>query len=124
MLSSVLRPSTRRLGALAAPLLALATLGLAAPAHATGTLSVSGYCEGEGNSVFTCDATASGGSGNYAYQWTPQGFSGIIAGQGTPSLYSHCPPSTADRVNLTVTDLTTGATGTDQFGFYCYVIAP
>ncbi|WP_157537450.1 hypothetical protein [Kitasatospora azatica] len=36
----------------------------------------------------------------------------------------HCPAYTADLVNLTVTDVVTGATGSAQFGFYCYVMAP
>ncbi|MBV6703047.1 hypothetical protein [Kitasatospora aureofaciens] len=124
MIRSALQPSTRRIGALAAPLLALAALGLAAPAHADGALGVSMSCEGVGNSAWLCDATASGGSGAYSYSWTPLVNANVTSGGATESAFGRCRSNNVATVQVTVTDTSTGATASQQDRFYCYVIAP
>ncbi|MER7773305.1 hypothetical protein [Kitasatospora sp. NPDC096140] len=123
MTSSVLQASTRRLGVLAAPLLALATLGLAAPAHADAAPSVTVLCD-SGNSVWSCDAYATGGSGNYSYSWSAVSNAGFFSGRTAPSAYGPCRTNLAATVQVTVTDNGTGASVTQQGRFFCYAIAP
>ncbi|MEU8922469.1 hypothetical protein AB0D10_16245 [Kitasatospora sp. NPDC048545] len=125
---SVSQSPTRRLGALTAPLLALATLGLAAPAHAatahaTTAPSVTVVCD-SGNSVWSCDAYAAGGSGNYSYSWTAVGNAGFYSGLTAPGAYGPCRTNLAAAVKVTVTDNGTGASVSRQEGFFCYAIAP
>ncbi|MER7578364.1 hypothetical protein [Kitasatospora sp. NPDC097691] len=123
MTRSVFQSSIRRLGALTAPLLALATLGLAAPAHADAAPSVTVLCD-SGNSVWSCDAYATGGSGNYSYSWSAVANAGFYSGLTASSAYGPCRTNLAAAVQVTVTDNGTGATVSRQGRFFCYSIAP
>ncbi|MFE6049949.1 hypothetical protein ACFQ6N_04285 [Kitasatospora sp. NPDC056446] len=123
MTRSVLPSSTRRLGVLAAPLLALATVGLAAPAQADAAPSVTVVCDA-GNSVWSCDANATGGSGSYSYSWSAVGNAGFYSGTTASSAYGPCRTNLAAVVQVTVTDNGTGAGVFRQGRFFCYAIAP
>ncbi|MER7753348.1 hypothetical protein [Kitasatospora sp. NPDC097643] len=123
MIRSALQPRARRLAALAAPLLALATLGLATPAQAATAPSVTAFCD-SGYGTFSCGAIASGGSGSYGYNWTAVQNAGFVSGTTTDSADGKCRINYAASVQVTVTDLGTGATTTRQAHFFCYATAP
>lgn len=119
------RPSVRRLGALAAPaLLALATLGVAGPAHASTTLSVSVDCTVDGlmpgrpsSEQFDCDAGVGGGTGSYSYAWT-----GLVNADfweaDVADGWGTCGIGPRSTVKVTVTD-SAGDTGSAQESFLC-----
>lgn len=104
--------------ALALAFVALAPL--AAPVkrvEARTGLSVSTYCNSAGHQRLECFGFASGGSGNYYYDWTPNG---IYGSEGQD--YAIIPCARAYRnqtVYLTVTDLSTGATGSTYTTEFC-----
>ncbi|MFE0460582.1 hypothetical protein ACFW1A_15185 [Kitasatospora sp. NPDC058965] len=109
--------SARRRTLLAAPLLTLAALGLAAPAHATGTLPVGVQCSGEGRGLFDCSAVPVGGAG-YSYTWTPVYNAWITSGAGTAGILGRCNVDDLVIVSVTVTDHY-GNTGTAQGSASC-----
>lgn len=80
-------------------------------------LSVSTYCNSAGHQRLECFGFASGGSGAYYYDWTPNALYGS-EGQD----YAIIPCARAYRnqtVYLTVTDLNTGATGSTSTTEFC-----
>ncbi|MFE0460581.1 hypothetical protein ACFW1A_15180 [Kitasatospora sp. NPDC058965] len=115
MTRSTRKPAAHRRVLLAAPVLLLGSLGLAAPAHAAGTLPVSVQCFGDGNSVFDCDAYAPAG---VSYSWTPLQNAWITSGAGTSGVFGGCRLNTVFRVSVTVTD-SAGNTGTAQGSDFC-----
>ncbi|MET8629658.1 hypothetical protein ABZW30_39035 [Kitasatospora sp. NPDC004669] len=123
MTRSVFQPPAKRAAALAAPLLALATLGLAAPAHADTALSADVTCDA-GNSRWVCDASVSGGSGSYSYSWSAVTNAGFFSGLASSSAYGPCRTNMPAGVQVTVTDTATGASVSAPGRFFCYAIAP
>lgn len=127
-MASVLRPSARRLGVLAAAplLLALSGVGLATAAHAATPLTVSVLdCSDDGLmpshgavDQFDCTAAASGGTGVYGYAWT-----GVLNGTffydaNTYDGWGMCAVGQHSTVQITVTD-SSGATATATKSFVC-----
>ena len=106
--------------ALTAAVVAILALPVERGAARTG-LSVSMYCNSagyaDGYSRAECFGFASGGSGNYYYDWTPnplydmEGYDYVVVPCARAYIYQ--------TVYLTVTDLNTGATGSDSYRVFC-----
>lgn len=109
---------SRRIRAL---VLAVAALGLLAfqverGAARTG-LSVQMWCNSAGHQRAECYGYASGGSGNYYYDWTPNP---LYGGEGQDYVLIPCARAYSyQNIYLTVTDLSTGATGSTSGSWWC-----
>jgi hypothetical protein len=114
--------SARRAAAPLAALLAVAALGVAAPAHAAG-LGATANCDSSGNGHFVCVATASGGTAPYAYAWTPIFNAVIRNGANGRVATGLCDVGRQSVLGLTVTDAT-GASTTTTGALDCTGIAP
>ena len=88
--------SARRAAAPLAALLAVAALGVAAPAHAAG-LSAQATCSSSGSGHFACIATVSGGTAPYAYAWTPIFNAAIRNGANSALVIGFCDVGLQDR---------------------------
>lgn len=72
-------------------------------------LSVTIWCNSAGDQRMECFGGASGGSGNYYYDWTPNP---LYDGDGNDYVLIPCTQAYSyQTVYLTVTDLNTNATG-------------
>ncbi len=93
--------------------LAVAAVGLLAVPVERGAartgLSVQMWCNSAGDQRMECFGSASGGSGSYYYDWTPNP---LYDGEGYDYVFIPCAWAYSyQTVHLTVTDLNTGATG-------------
>lgn len=109
---------SRRIRALA---LAVAALGLLAVPVQRGAartgLYVSTQCYSAGHQRVECYGYASGGSGAYYYDWTPNP---LYGGEGQDYVLIPCARAYSyQTVYLTVTDLNTGATGSTSETQWC-----
>ncbi|MCC9311089.1 hypothetical protein LN042_29170 [Kitasatospora sp. RB6PN24] len=121
---------TRTAVRLAAPLLlALATFGVAAPAHATTTLTTGfgvGACTDDGLmpgkvnvDEFDCQAWASGGTGSYTYTFTGVVNATFLGYMSSPDDgWGMCNDGQHTTIQVTVTD-SSGATATARTSFLC-----
>jgi hypothetical protein len=86
-------------------------------------LSVSMYCNSagyaDGYSRVECFGFASGGSGNYYYDWTPNPLYPLHEDGYDYAIIPCSRPYINQTVYLTVTDLSTGATGSDSYRVVC-----
>ena len=108
----------RRMRAL---VLAVAALGLlAVPVQRVSARTgvyASMSCYSAGHQRVECYGYASGGSGNYYYDWTPNP---LYGGEGLDYVLIPCARAYSyQTVYLTVTDLNTGATGSSSRQVWC-----
>ena len=107
--------------------LTIAAIGfLAVPVErgaAQTTLPVSMYCNSagyaDGYSRVECFGFASGGSGNYYYDWTPNPLYPLHEDGYDYALIPCARAYTYQTVYLTVTDLNTDATGSRSYRVFC-----
>lgn len=102
----MIKASRRMLGLLAATC-ALALAPLTPSAAAPNALDVSVFCENLGmrnnQGSFSCDAFASGGTGDYSYSWSAVQNATILENWGS-YIYGSCAINQSARVNVVVTD--------------------
>ncbi|WP_042377655.1 hypothetical protein [Streptacidiphilus melanogenes] len=114
---------------LAAPLLlALATFGVATPAHASTPLTAGfgvGACTDDGLmpgkvnvDQFDCSAWASGGTGSYTYTFSGVAYATFLGYISPDDGWGMCNEGQHATVQVTVTD-SSGATATARTTFLC-----